>query len=196
MNDSTRGRADPSSNRRRDRRRRVIAVGLALACALGPGAAQAQRAVDVRVGSWTVSGSNPTLYSAGLWRRLTGPLGFGVRGLAVVDRGPGDGSLYGLGPQLSLFRGSRQVAPYAVGGVGLALRPAGSPELVAVWNAGFGVELSPRSWFGLALEVSRFVEDDGFRGFWNLAADDRRGWVLGARVSVRWGGGSADGPGA
>ncbi|UCC74647.1 MAG: C40 family peptidase [Gemmatimonadota bacterium] len=168
------------------RRSRIVTVALVLSCALRPGAALAQRAVDLQVGSWTVDGSNPTLFSAGLWRGLTGPLGLNLRGIALIDRSAGQGSLYGLVPELSLFRGSRRIAPYAVGGAGLAYRSGGSSEFVAVWSAGLGVELNPRSWFGLAVEGSRFVEDEGLRGFWNLQEDDRRGWVLSARVSIRW----------
>jgi hypothetical protein len=169
---------------------RLLIFGVAACLVLRPDAARAQRALDLQVGVWTVddSNSNPSVFSAGLWRNVAGPLALNLKGFAVIDGGPG-GSLYGLGPELSLFRGgSRRLAPYAVGGVGLALRSEGS-ELVAVWSAGAGVEYNPRSWFGLALEVTRFAEDEAFRGFWNLKDEDRRGWLLSARLAVRWGAG-------
>jgi cell wall-associated NlpC family hydrolase len=59
--------------------------------------------------------------------------------------------------------------------------------VAAVWSAGAGLEYNPRSWFGLALEVSRVVEDDGFHGFWNVEESDRKGWLVSARVTFRWG---------
>ncbi len=167
---------------------RIVAAGLVLCCSLPP-TAHAQRAVDVQVGSWAVSGSNPTLYAAGTGRRFWGPLGYNLRALALVDPDSSAGTLYGLGPELSLFRGARRLVPYLVGGVGVALRPSEAPELAALWSAGLGVEFNPWSPVGLALELSRLVEDHDFRGFWNLNESDRRGWVASARLSVRWGGG-------
>ncbi|UCC84257.1 MAG: C40 family peptidase [Gemmatimonadota bacterium] len=173
---------------------RVLILCVAASCVLHPGAARAQRALDLQAGVWSVddSDSNPTLLSAGYWRNLIGPLAFNLKGFAVIAGGPG-GSLFGLEPELSLFRGgSRRLVPYGVGGVGVALRSEGS-EFVAVWNAGVGVEWNLQPWFGLAVEASSFAEDEAFRGFWNLKDEDRRGWVLSARLSVRWGAGSGRG---
>ena len=150
--------------------------------------AEAQRAVDIRVGSWELSGANPTLYSAALWRNLWGPLGYSLRGSAVIDPDSAAASLYGLGPELSLIRGSDNFAPYGLAGAGLALRPGGSTGLVALWNAGLGVEFTPAAWLGLNLEAGYLVEDGGFRGFWNTQADDRRGWFVSAGLAFRWGG--------
>jgi cell wall-associated NlpC family hydrolase len=178
------------------RPRHLTLFGLALSSALLPGAALAQRSVDVQVGSWEVSGSDPTLYALGLRRPLSGPLGYGLRGLAVVDPGSRDGSLYGLAPELVLRWPVRRLVPYAVGGAGLSLRPTSSPEFVALWYAGLGVEWNPISWLGLGLEARYLAEDAGFRGFWGLEEDDRRGWVASARLAVRWGtrsGGSGGG---
>lgn len=173
---------------------RALVLGVAVSCVLHPGTARAQRALDLQVGAWSVddSDSNPTLFSAGWWRNVAGPLAFNIKGLAVIDGGPG-GSLFGLGPEISLFRGgSRRLMPYGVGGVGLVMRSEGS-EFVAVWNAGIGVEWNALPWLGLAIEASRFAEDESFRGFWNLKDEDRRGWLLSARISVRWGAGSGRG---
>jgi cell wall-associated NlpC family hydrolase len=173
---------------------RALVLGLAAVCILHPGTARAQRALDLQLGLWSVddSDSNPTLLSAGYWRNLIGPLALNLKGFAMIDGGPG-GSLYGLEPEFSLFRGgSRRLVPYGVGGAGVALRSEGS-EFVAVWNAAIGVEWNAQPWFGLAIEVSRFAEDEAFRGFWNLKDEDRRGWVLSARISVRWGAASGRG---
>jgi len=166
---------------------RVLILGVAASCVLRPDAARAQRALDLQLGAWSVddSDSNPSLFAAGLWRSVAGPLALNLKGFAVLAGGDA-GELYGLAPELSLFRaGSRRLVPYAVGGVGLALRSEGS-EIVVVWNAGAGVEYNALSWLGLAIEATRFAEDESFRGFWNLDDEDRRGWLLSARISVRW----------
>ncbi len=170
-----------------DRYRHVLMAGLVLNCALPP-AARAQGAVDLQVGSWATKGSSPTLYAVGIGRRFWGPLGYNLRGLALVDGQSSDGSLYGFSPELTLFRGTGRWTPYAVGGVGVTLRPSEAPGWAALWNAGIGVEFNPWAPLGLAVELSRLVEDRDFRGFWNLDENDRRGWAVSARLSVRWGG--------
>ncbi len=135
-----------------------------------------------------MSGANSALYAAGMGRRFWGPLGYNLHGFAIVDADDPEGSLYGIGPEFSLFRGTRRLVPYAVAGAGVALRPQGAPQFTAVWHAGLGLEFNPLASLGLAVEASRWVEDGGFRGFWDLDASDRRGWVLSGRLSVRWGG--------
>ncbi len=180
------GRADVA-RRSHGRYRRFLSAGLALGCAL-PTIAHAQRAIDVQVGSWAVSGSNPTLYAAGWGSRFWGPLGYNLRGLALVDPDSSAETLYGIGPELSVSRGTGRLVPYGVAGVALVLRPSAATGLAALWNAGFGVEFNPWAPLGLALELSRLVEDHDFRGFWNLDENDRRGWVVSTRLSVRWGG--------
>ncbi|HSG81935.1 MAG TPA: C40 family peptidase [Gemmatimonadota bacterium] len=150
--------------------------------------AHAQRGVDVQFGTWSVSGANSTLYSASYWRPVMGPLDFGITGFALVSSESFDRSLYGLGPGISLFKGSSRLSPYLMAGLGAAAVSGGDADVAAVWSAGGGLEYNPRSWFGLALEVSRVVEDDGFHGFWNVTVDDRKGWLVSARVSFRWGG--------
>jgi len=177
----------------RSRRRVVLAAAMALpACVFPAQSARAQRAVDVQVGSWQVPGPDPMLYSAGFGRRFWGPLGYNLRGLAVVDRNASAQSLYGLGPEISLFRGWRVFVPYVVGGVGLGVQPTSSPEFTALWYAGIGVEWNPLSWLGLAAEGSYLAEDSGFQGFWDLPDDARKGWVGSVRVAFRWGGASSD----
>ncbi len=168
-----------------------LAVGLALSVVLVSSVAQAQRAIDVQAGSWSVSGSNPALYAAGVWRHLGGPLGYSLRGLAVLADSS-DASLYGLGAELDLLRGGQGLSPYVVGGLGLAMRGGSSNEIVALWNGGLGIEWNPLSWLGLAAEASYLVEDGSFRGFWNLEQSDRRGWLVGVRGSLRWGARTTD----
>jgi hypothetical protein len=182
------GRARTLSIGQSARRRHLIPFALALGLALQPGALPAQRAVDLQLGSWSVAGPNPTLYSAGLGRWFLGPLGYTVRGLAIVDPDSSELSLYGLGPEISLFRGTRRLWPYAVAGAALAAQTSGSANVAAVWNAGIGLEYNPWSWLGLDVEANYFAEDLELRGFWRLAESDRRGVVFSARVSFRWGG--------
>jgi hypothetical protein len=171
---------------------RLAVTGLLIVCSLAPSTGQAQRVVDLQMGGWAVAGPNPTLYSAALGRRLLGPLGYTLRGLALVDPDSSERSLYGLGPEISLFRGARTLAPYVTAGAALAIQPAGSPNLAGLWNAGLGLEWNPLTWLGLAAEVNYLAEDRDLRGFWRLTGDDRRGWAYGARVAFRWGGRVAD----
>jgi hypothetical protein len=149
--------------------------------------AEAQRGVDVQLGTWSVSGPNSTYYSASYWRHLTGPLAFGLSGFALVSAESFDRSLYGLSPGISLFKGGEGLSPYLLASVGVAAVSGDDADVAAVWSAGAGLEYNPRSWFGLALEVSRVVEDDGFHGFWNVEESDRKGWLVSARVTFRWG---------
>jgi cell wall-associated NlpC family hydrolase len=157
-----------------------------------PAPIRAQRVVDLQLGSWDVAGPNPALYSAALGRRLLGPLGYTLRGLALVDRDSSEQSLFGLGPEITLFRGHRVLFPYLSAGAALVVQPSSSPNAAAVWNGGLGLEWNPLAWLGLAAEVSYLAEDRDFRGFWRLTGDDRRGWSFGARLALRWGGPAAD----
>lgn len=181
----------------RDARRLITAlICCGLHAAVPPVAALAQRAVDLQIGTWAVSGPDPTLYSASYRRHLMGPVDFSLRGIGLIGSGAEHRSLVGVGPGFAL-RGSGRLTPYGGAGVALALRAEGSPDVAAVWHAGAGLEYNPLSWLGLAVELSRYVEDDGFRGFWNLREEDRRGWALSGMVTFRWGGAvrSPSGPG-
>ncbi len=150
----------------------------------------------MQYGAWEVAGGNLTLYSAGYGRNFWGPLGFDLRGLALVDEVRSDSSLYGLTPGLSLFRGARTFTPFVVGGAGVAVQPTGSPEFVALWYAGLGVEWNPLAWLRLAAEGSYLVEDGGFNGFWDLRDGDRKGWAGSVSLAFRWGGGGERDAGA
>lgn len=173
--------------------RHYPAYGLVLALCLLPAAARGQQAVDVQVGRWAVPGPDPTHYSATLWRHLWGPFGYSLRGQALVDRDSLGRSLYGLGPEITLLRGSNGgagLSAYGVGGVGLAWRAGASAGPAALWDAGIGLAYRARSLFSVGLELRRTAEDSDFRGFWDLGASDRRGWRLSVGFSVRWGGAS------
>jgi hypothetical protein len=168
----------------------ALPSALVLSSALVPSAARAQGGVDAHLGRWAVSGPDATAYSLGVRRDFWGPLGYGIRGLALVPEDSAGRSLYGLGPEVTLLRGRREPGPYAVAGFGLAVEPGGSPRVVGLWSAGIGFEFRPASWLSVALEGRRLVEDRGFDGFWDLDDVDRRGWLIGAGVSVHWGGAS------
>ena len=170
------------------RRGGAVSLGLVLCSALLPVQAEAQRAVDVQVGKWAVPGPDPTFYSAALWRRLLGPAGYALRGLSLADGDSLGRSLYGLGFEITLFRGVGRLVPYGLGGLGLAVESGASSGVAALWNAGVGLELNRLSWLSIAAEVRRFAEDRGLGGFWNLQPSDRRGWLYSARISLRWGG--------
>jgi cell wall-associated NlpC family hydrolase len=161
-----------------------------IAFVLSSATADAQRAVDLQLGSWQIDGPNATVMSAGVGRPFWGPFAFNIRALAVVDRDTTDQSLFGLAPEISLFRGGRKLAPYGIAGLGLAVQTANTSP-AALWYAGAGLEWNPNGWFGLAVEASYLVEDGGFHGCWNLQQNDRRGWVTSARLSIRVGGGSS-----
>jgi len=164
---------------------------LLLACLSTANPAHAQRAVDLQVGRWSVSGPDLTHYSAALWHDFWGPFGYSLRGQALIASDSAGRSLYGLGPEITLLRGLLRDGPlsiYGVGGTGLVLGVGASSAIGAIWNAGAGVELRAPAWFAATLEVRRFAEDDDFRGFWDLAAADRRGWMVNVGFSVRWGG--------
>lgn len=171
--------------------RSVTAPVVLVVCALLPLPANAQRALDLRMGIWATAGPDPALYAAALRGPLMGPLDVSVRGFGVVDSAPSGRSLYGLGPEITAPLSGGRLSPYVVAGTGLALELGASADVAAVWSAGAGLELRPLPWFGIRAEGRRFVEDRGVRGFWDLDENDRRGWELSAGVTVRWGGGSS-----
>ena len=166
---------------------RVVVAAFAASAAAAPPAAHAQRAVDAQLGTWAVRGPNPAFYSGALWRTVAGPLGYGLRGFALADGDTAAGSLYGLALELTLFRSQGTLVPYGVGGAGLALATGGASGVVAVWNAGVGLEWNPLPPLAFAVEARRLLEDRDLAGFWNLAPDDRRGWATSARVSLYFG---------
>jgi len=171
-----------------------------VAASLLPVPANAQQALDLRMGSWATTGPDPALYGAALRGRLVGPLDVSLQGFGAVDPDPSGRSLYGAGPEITVPLSDGVLSPYLLAGSGLAVEIGESTDVAAVWSAGAGLELRPLSWFGIRAEGRRLVEDRSVGGFWDLGEDDRRGWQVSAGVTVRWGGGSdgraGAGPGA
>lgn len=160
-----------------------------VAAALLPRPANAQQALDLRMGSWATTGPDPALYGAALRGHLVGPIDVSLQGFGAVDPDPSGRSLYGVGPEITAPLSDGVLSPYLVAGSGLAVEIGESTDVAAVWSAGAGLELRPLSWFGIRAEARRFVEDRSVGGFWDLGEDDRRGWQASAGVTVRWGGG-------
>lgn len=175
----------------------VTAAAALVACPFLPLPANAQRALDLQMGSWARAGPDPALYTAALRRPLIGPLDVSVRAFGLVDPDRSGRSLFGIGPEITASVSDARLSPYVVAGNGLALEVGRSADIAAVWSAGAGLELRPFSWLAIHAEGRRFVEDRDVGGFWALEVDDRRGWQLSVGVSVRWGGGSSGraGPG-
>ena len=175
----------------------VTAMAALVGCALLPLPANAQRAMDLGVGSWARAGPDPALYAAALRGPLAGPFDLSARVFGLVAPDPSGRSLYGIGPEVTAPLSDGRLSPYVVAGTGLALEVGPSNDVAAVWSAGAGLEYRPLPWFGIHAEGRRFVEDRGVGGFWDLDEDDRRGWQLSAGITVRWGGGSSGraGPG-
>jgi cell wall-associated NlpC family hydrolase len=112
--------------------------------------------------------------------RLSGVLGYGLLGSLFRDRGELDERLWGLGGDLTLFRGG-QVGLYAVAGLTGGIGTGEAADFWGSWSAGLGYEVFPLDFLTAALE-----------GRWrDLSPDSRSGIELGLRLGVNWGGGRA-----
>jgi len=113
---------------------------------------------------------------------LAGPLGYGLLGALFRDRGQLDQRLWGLGTDLTLFRGG-VAGPYAVAGLIGGVGTGEADDLWASWSAGLGYEVFPLPFLTAGLE-----------GRWRgLTPGARSGVELGVRLGVGWGGGRRDG---
>ena len=113
---------------------------------------------------------------------VTGPLGYGLLGVLFRDRGQLDQRLWGLGTDLTLFRGG-VAGPYAVAGLTGGVGTGEADDLWASWSAGLGYEIFPLPFLTAGLE-----------GRWRgLTPGSRSGVELGVRLGVRWGGGGRGG---
>jgi len=113
---------------------------------------------------------------------LTGALGYGLVGAMFRDRGQLDQRLWGLGADLTLFRGGIP-GPYAVAGLTGGIGTGEADDLWGSWSAGLGYEVLPLPFLTAGVE-----------GRWrNLNPGSYSGVELGVRLGVRWGGGGGGG---
>ena len=114
--------------------------------------------------------------------QLSGALGYGLLGALFRDRGRLDERLWGLGADLTLFRGG-QAGPYAVAGLTGGVGTGEAADLWGSWSAGLGYEVSPFAFLTAGLE-----------GRWReVSPGSHAGIELGLRLGVRWGGGRSGG---
>ena len=91
-----------------------------------------------------------TAYRLGASSRLLGPLGTGI--YATLLRAPSPiGNYWGLGADLSLFRGGRS-GLYLAGGVSGGVSPGSQRTFWGSWSAGLGYEVIPFSGLSLSAE--------------------------------------------
>ena len=113
---------------------------------------------------------------------LIGALGYGLLGSLFRDRGRLDERLWGLGADLTLFRGG-MAGPYAVAGLTGGIGTGEADNLWGSWSAGLGYELFPLNFLTAA-----------FEGRWrDISPGPRSGIELGVRLGIRWGGGRSGG---
>jgi hypothetical protein len=91
-----------------------------------------------------------TSYRIGATAAFLGPLGMGMHA-AVVDGQHPLGNLWGVGADLSLFRGGR-AGVYLLGGMEGGLATGGEDALWGSWSAGVGYEVFPFGGLSMALE--------------------------------------------
>ncbi|HXE56991.1 MAG TPA: C40 family peptidase [Gemmatimonadales bacterium] len=146
-----------------------IALGL---LALGASTDQLPaQGVGVELG-WLFAESRWTVYRVAYEQRILGPLGGTLFGTGLSAAGS-TGDLYGLGGDLSLFRGGRG-GPYLVGGAAGGFGAGRAPDTWSSWSAGIGYELFPLRFLSLSAEA-RWRE---------LAPVDERGVQLSLRLDV------------
>ena len=149
------------------------AVLLALGLAATPLAAQGPA---FQVGRF-FSDPPALTWRAGTGTRLFGPVGASLHGLYVNGRAP-LGNLFGLGTDLSFFRGG-QGGPYVIGGVEGGLATHAGRTFWGAWSVGLGYELFPFSPFAVAAE-GRYRELS-YGGFDGVELGFRIGLHRGAR---------------
>ncbi len=161
-------------------RTRFLRLTAALVLA-SPTALFAQKSgLDFHYGLWWTDSVAIGL-SAGYFRQLLGPLDYGV-GLTHYQEKNGLETHRITGVELSTGLWRDGAGLYLVSSVGLGMRHSDG-NFDTQWSAGGGYALPVLSWMSLGVEARYKVEDHRSRGFWRLDPNDRRGFVLQARVS-------------
>lgn len=161
-----------------------IAPLLGALSVLWPAAAGAQSGgVDFTYGRWWHADASATTYSAGLQRRLLGPIGWGLAFTHLDDHRAGLTDRTATGGELALTVGRDGSGLYALGGVGAAVVHDGN-ALDGWWTVGGGWSYRFFNAVSLGLDARYRWEDRGFRGFWRLDAADRDGLQLAARLAI------------
>jgi cell wall-associated NlpC family hydrolase len=166
---------------------RSAAVALLAAFALcrpAPAAGQGT-GFDLSAGIWWQD-ATAYLYSLTYRGGIFGPLQYGL-GVYHLDD-----SRYALdrtntGGELSLGIGGRRRGLYAVGSASLGVRHSDG-NVDAAWSVGGGYTLRLLSFVALGIEGRYRVEDTDVAGFWQLDPEDRRGFLLQARLLLGGGG--------
>jgi len=165
---------------------------LLVAAAVPPAAAQGGgRELEFRLGRWD-DGRSASTYEL---RSATAPDHFLTTALTLtglVDRTLGRRrAFYGLGWEVTAWRGQYTLGPYALAGAALGLSTDTGPQRLAVlWSVGGGLEWRPWDGFGLGLEARFRDEDRGPRGFWSGGGDPRKGVSLSLGLAIGLGHGS------
>jgi hypothetical protein len=83
-----------------------------------------------------------TTYRIGFGQPLVGPLGYTIYGVHAGETGSADGSLWGPGADLTLFRGG-QPGPYVTAGLAGGVATGAGDRFWGTWSAGLGYEIRP-----------------------------------------------------
>lgn len=170
--------------------RRLVAVLLSAFGLAAPSPASGQgTGLDFSFGLWWHD-ATAHLYTATYRGPIFGPVQYGLGAFHLDDsRSPLDRTT--TGGELSLGIGARRRGLYAVGSASLGIRHSdGNAD--AAWSVGGGYTLRLFSFLALGIDARYRVEDTGVSGFWRLDPEDRRGFLLQARMLI----GSRGGAGA
>jgi len=163
-------------------RAHAAAIAALLLTAATHGAAAQGTQFEAAYGVWFPSGdSTAAVFHAGIAQPFSRFFGIGLDFVHVSDERSAAARTL-TGGELSLRVGGMMSGPYAIAGAGLGVRHSnGNPD--AFWTVGGGLTFRLFSVLALGAEVRYRVEDTGVRGFWKLAADDRKGLQAQARIS-------------
>lgn len=163
--------------------KRLIPLGVAAASSsVALAQAQTGRGFDFSYGRWYVD-STALSYAVGYYRRLVGPIDWGIALDHLDDsRSPDPENLTGV--EVSLGLGRLASGLYATSTAGLGVRHL-DRNFDAHWSAGIGWGFKLLGILSLGLEARYRTEDRRVHGFWNLSPEDRSGLSLGVRIATR-----------